>query len=131
MYRHVLIPTDGSELAGRAVRHGLALAKLVGAKVTALTVEPSFDVYTVPASRVYEMSGAFAEHAARAKAHAQAYWMRSPKKLAQQGSPAKPCKSNKIILTKGSSTPLSRGAAISSSWLRTAGAGLRRSCLAA
>jgi len=71
MYRHVLIPTDGSELAGRAVRHGLALAKLVGAKVTALTVEPSFDVYTVPASRVYEMSGAFAEHAARAKAHAQ------------------------------------------------------------
>jgi nucleotide-binding universal stress UspA family protein len=34
-------------------------------------VEGSFDVYTVPASRVYEMSGAFAEHAARAKAHAQ------------------------------------------------------------
>src|SRR5262245_37875312 len=44
MYRHILIPTDGSELAGRAVRHGLALAKAVGAKVTALTVEASFDV---------------------------------------------------------------------------------------
>ena len=71
MYRHILIPTDGSELAGRAVRYGLALAKSAGAKVTALTVEPSFDVYTVPASRVYEMSGAFAEHAERAKAHAQ------------------------------------------------------------
>jgi nucleotide-binding universal stress UspA family protein len=71
MYRHILIPTDGSELAGKAVRHGLSLAKAVGAKVTALTVEGSFDVYTVPASRVYEMSGAFAEHAARAKAHAQ------------------------------------------------------------
>src|SRR6516162_9735187 len=68
MYRHILIPTDGSELAGRAVRHGLALAKSAGAKVTALTVEPSFDVYTVPASRVYEISGAFAEHAERAKA---------------------------------------------------------------
>ncbi|TMJ98903.1 MAG: universal stress protein, partial [Alphaproteobacteria bacterium] len=26
MYRHILIPTDGSELAGTAVRHGLALA---------------------------------------------------------------------------------------------------------
>ena len=71
MYRHILIPTDGSELAGRAVRHGLALAKAVGAKVTALTVEAPFDVYTVPASRVYEMSDAFAEHAERAKAHAQ------------------------------------------------------------
>jgi nucleotide-binding universal stress UspA family protein len=65
MYRHILIPTDGSELAGRAVRHGLALAKSVGAKVTA------FDVYTVPESRVYEMSGAFAEHGERVKAHAQ------------------------------------------------------------
>src|SRR5262245_31329303 len=71
MYRHILIPTDVSQLAHNAVRHGLALAKAVGAKVTALTVEPSFDVYTVPASRVYEMSGAFAEHAERAKAHAQ------------------------------------------------------------
>jgi nucleotide-binding universal stress UspA family protein len=36
-----------------------------------LTVEGSFDVYTVPASKVYEMSGAFAEHAERAKAHAE------------------------------------------------------------
>ena len=71
MYRHILIPTDGSELARRAVQHGLSLAKSVGAKVTALTVEGSFDVYTVPASRVYEMSGAFAEHAERAKAHAE------------------------------------------------------------
>ena len=71
MYRHILIPTDGSELAGTAVRHGLALAKAVGAKVTALTVEGSFDVYTVPASKVYEMSGAFAQHAERAKAHAE------------------------------------------------------------
>jgi nucleotide-binding universal stress UspA family protein len=71
MYRHILIPTDGSELAGRAVHHGLALAKAVGAKVTAVTVEASFDVYTVPASKVHEMSEAFAEHAERVKAHAQ------------------------------------------------------------
>src|SRR5438445_3032941 len=71
MYRHILIPTDGSELSRRAVQHGLSLAKAVGAKVTALTVEGSFDVYTVPASRVYEMSGAFAQHAERAKAHAE------------------------------------------------------------
>jgi nucleotide-binding universal stress UspA family protein len=35
MYRHILIPTDGSELANRAVVHGLSLAKSVGAKITA------------------------------------------------------------------------------------------------
>jgi len=40
MYTHILIPTDGSELAGKAVQHGMALAKLIGAKVTLLTVLP-------------------------------------------------------------------------------------------
>jgi nucleotide-binding universal stress UspA family protein len=70
MYRHILIPTDGSERAHKAVVHGLALAKSVGAKVTALTVEASFNVYDVPASRVNRMSGEFAEYAEHAKAHA-------------------------------------------------------------
>jgi nucleotide-binding universal stress UspA family protein len=41
MYRHILIPTDGSELAERGVAHGLALAKSVGAKVFVIyVVEP-------------------------------------------------------------------------------------------
>ncbi|UVO28350.1 universal stress protein [Bradyrhizobium arachidis] len=41
MYRHILIPTDGSKLAERGVVHGLALAKFVGAKVSAIyVVEP-------------------------------------------------------------------------------------------
>jgi nucleotide-binding universal stress UspA family protein len=39
MYRHILIATDGSELAERAVTHGLSLAKLVGAKVSVIIVE--------------------------------------------------------------------------------------------
>lgn len=38
MYKHILIATDGSELAGRALAHGLALAKEVKAKVTLVTV---------------------------------------------------------------------------------------------
>jgi nucleotide-binding universal stress UspA family protein len=41
MYRHILIPTDGSELAERGVAHGLALAKSLGAKVFVIyVVEP-------------------------------------------------------------------------------------------
>ena len=39
MYRHILIPTDGSELAERAVTHGVSLAKFVGAKVTVVIAE--------------------------------------------------------------------------------------------
>ncbi len=69
MYRHILIPTDGSELAQKAVTQGLALAKVLSAKVT-LTVEASFNVYDVPSSRDLRMSGAFDEHFEQAKAHA-------------------------------------------------------------
>jgi nucleotide-binding universal stress UspA family protein len=38
MYKHILIASDGSELAGRAVEQGLTLAKTLGSKVTAVTV---------------------------------------------------------------------------------------------
>jgi nucleotide-binding universal stress UspA family protein len=38
MYTHILIATDGSELAERAVEQGLTLAKTLGSKVTAVTV---------------------------------------------------------------------------------------------
>jgi nucleotide-binding universal stress UspA family protein len=37
MYTHILIPTDGSELAQAGVAHGLSLAKRHGARVTAVT----------------------------------------------------------------------------------------------
>jgi nucleotide-binding universal stress UspA family protein len=36
MYKHILIATDGSELAAKAVTTGFALAKALGAKVTAV-----------------------------------------------------------------------------------------------
>jgi nucleotide-binding universal stress UspA family protein len=68
MYRHILVPTDGSELAHKAVAHGLLLAKSVGAKVIALVVEPSF--YDLPPSKMNLISGAFEEYAKLAKAHA-------------------------------------------------------------
>ncbi|QOG17115.1 MULTISPECIES: universal stress protein [Bradyrhizobium] len=45
MYRHILIPTDGSELAERGVAHGLALAKSLGATVSFIfVVEPFSEV---------------------------------------------------------------------------------------
>jgi nucleotide-binding universal stress UspA family protein len=38
MYQHILISTDGSEIAQRGLDHGLALAKALGAKATIVTV---------------------------------------------------------------------------------------------
>jgi nucleotide-binding universal stress UspA family protein len=46
MYTNILIPTDGSELAGKAVHHGIELAKRLGAKATALTVLQPFHTFT-------------------------------------------------------------------------------------
>ena len=70
MYRHILIPTDGSALAGHAVTHGLSLAKIVGAKVSVIIVEAPFSVYEVPESKIRQMSEAFAQHAEQIKKHA-------------------------------------------------------------
>jgi nucleotide-binding universal stress UspA family protein len=42
MYKHILIATDGSELAEKAVANALALAKALEARVTAVTVT---DIY--------------------------------------------------------------------------------------
>jgi nucleotide-binding universal stress UspA family protein len=38
MYNRILIATDGSELAGKAIDHGLRLAKTVGAQVVFVSV---------------------------------------------------------------------------------------------
>src|SRR5215467_13340956 len=69
MYKHVLIPTDGSELAERAVRHGLSVAKFVGAKVTVIIVEERLPGW-LPFAGVAEATAQYAEqikeHAASA-----------------------------------------------------------------
>jgi nucleotide-binding universal stress UspA family protein len=38
MYKHILIPTDGSKLAAKGVKAGVRLAKALGAKVTGVLV---------------------------------------------------------------------------------------------
>jgi len=46
MYKHILIPTDGSELSAIAVRQGVELARSIGARVTILTAYPPFRTFT-------------------------------------------------------------------------------------
>lgn len=46
MYTHVLISTDGSELAQRGVDHGLSLAKKLGSKVTIVVATEPFLIST-------------------------------------------------------------------------------------
>ncbi len=47
MYKHILIATDGSDLAGKALAHGLSLAKALASQVTVVTVtEPWVNLVT-------------------------------------------------------------------------------------
>jgi nucleotide-binding universal stress UspA family protein len=47
MYKHILIPTDGSELSESAILKGVALAKSMNAKVTGVTVSAPFHAVAV------------------------------------------------------------------------------------
>jgi len=71
MFKHILIATDGSELAERAAAHGLELGKLLGASVTAVMVtEPWSTMITGATAQTFyeEYAKATAHDAARALA---------------------------------------------------------------
>jgi nucleotide-binding universal stress UspA family protein len=42
MFKHILMPTDGSDHSERAIERGIELAKLCGAKVTGIHVVPDY-----------------------------------------------------------------------------------------
>ncbi len=72
MFSHILLPTDGSELAGMAVDRGLALAKALGAKVTILTIAEPFYALSADAAQIDSTRQAYeqqtAKHAAKVAA---------------------------------------------------------------
>jgi nucleotide-binding universal stress UspA family protein len=49
MYTHILIATDGSELAQKGLDHGLSLARMLGSKVTILNVSEPIPVHAIGA----------------------------------------------------------------------------------
>lgn len=50
MYRSILIPTDGTEITGKAIDTGVSLAKALGARLSTITVKEPF-----PYSAISEM----------------------------------------------------------------------------
>jgi len=47
MYKNILVTTDGSEFSERAFGHAADLAKIVGAKLTAVTVTPPLQIIAI------------------------------------------------------------------------------------
>ena len=54
MYKNLLVATDGSKLSDRAVTHAIALAKAVGATITAFYAAPDYPMPAYADGIVYE-----------------------------------------------------------------------------
>ena len=75
MYKHILIPTDGSEVAEKAVSAGIGFARESGARVTLFTAVPEYR----PPSEVDIRAGnvvSLAEHERRSEKQAHAIFAR-------------------------------------------------------
>jgi nucleotide-binding universal stress UspA family protein len=62
MYKHILIPTDGSELSNLALEEGVALAKALNAGVTVITVTMPFHVITANPVMLADTPERYKEH---------------------------------------------------------------------
>ena len=52
MFKNILIATDGSDLAAKAVEQGVLFAKEIGAGITALTITEPFNVLSLAPSEL-------------------------------------------------------------------------------
>ena len=68
MFKHILIATDGSELADKAVLQGLALAKALNAKARAVTVTEPWDALSMAAVAEAQMRNPIADYEQRTAA---------------------------------------------------------------
>ena len=65
MFKHILIPTDGSDLSRKAVLYGVQLAKNAGARVTAISVMEPYRLASMEATLIDETAEEHAAEAAR------------------------------------------------------------------
>ena len=90
MFKHVLIPTDGSELSDSAIERGVELAKALSARITFLVVVEPFRVFDFSADQLEETRASYEAHA---QAHADAT-LKQAEKIAETAKVA--CDSVKL-----------------------------------
>jgi nucleotide-binding universal stress UspA family protein len=62
MFKHILVPTDGSPLSESAARSAIQFAKSISARVTAITVSIPFHVFSTDAVMVTDTEDIYQEH---------------------------------------------------------------------
>jgi len=71
MYKHILIPTDGSPTADKAVESGLEFAREAGARVTLFTAVPPYEVPSEGQVLARQRVMSLAEHDLRSEQRAR------------------------------------------------------------
>ena len=84
MFKHLLLPTDGSPLSEKAVLQGIQLAHVLGARVTGVHISPRFHVLTYRTDMLEETR---AEYERDSQAHAERYLAFITKAAAESGVP--------------------------------------------
>jgi nucleotide-binding universal stress UspA family protein len=87
MYQHLLIPSDGSEVAEKAVHAGIEFARSIGAKVTAFTAMPEYRVPMPSEFKSYKRIPSPKQHEDRAKRQAESILEAIAKRAAEAGVP--------------------------------------------
>ena len=70
MFKHLLLPTDGSELSEVAIRKGIEFAKTIDAKITGFYVLPEFHIFTYRTEMLEDTRDQYAKDC---QAHAAQY----------------------------------------------------------
>lgn len=62
MYRHLLVPTDGSQLSDEAILQAVKLARTFSAKIFFLTVTEPFRTFSLHANQLEQAVGTYRKH---------------------------------------------------------------------
>jgi nucleotide-binding universal stress UspA family protein len=66
MFKHILIPTDGSTLSTTAIQNAMQLARDAKAKVTVITVMEPFHIFSMDSVQLADTQPAYQKHAVEA-----------------------------------------------------------------
>ena len=86
MFKHILIPIDDSELAEKAIKNGVALARSIQARVTAFTAMPEYQIPSESEIMTHKAISVV-EHEKRARRKAKALLGKLQRRAAAAGVP--------------------------------------------
>ena len=85
MYKHILIPTDGSETADKAVDSGIDFAREAGARITFFTAVPEYELPSTSSMMAHQPVVSLSEYEQRSAEKAKAIMAKAVEKARSCG----------------------------------------------